>query len=84
MTVYSDKKSLALHLLEYVRKVPFDAPGCAKYFYTKKLDERTYRFNDKNLNKIMDEISGMDAGDEFFFSQEEIISMLNDYIEDVR
>lgn len=84
MTALSEKEILVLRLLEHVREEPFDPVRCAKHFYVQKLDERIHRFNDEKLNRIVDEVSGMDAGDEFFFSQEEVISMLVDYLEAVK
>jgi len=81
MNTYSDKKDLVSHLLEYAREKPFDRMKCTKYFYAQKWDEKIYRFNDEELNRIIDEVSGIDAGDEFFIAQEEIISMLIGYLE---
>ena len=84
MTMYDDKRDLISHLLEYAREQPFDPVKCAKYFYAQKFDKKIHKFNDEELNRVIDVVSGMDAGDEFFISQEEIISMLGGYLEGMK
>ncbi|KMN16011.1 hypothetical protein TU87_22725 [Pseudomonas weihenstephanensis] len=68
-------------IVAHIESVPYSPPQCAKYIYAKHLDECVYEFEDERLNEIFDVLGGMSAGEEFFYSKEEVLTMLNDHLD---
>ncbi|UEP35159.1 hypothetical protein LL998_02385 [Burkholderia ambifaria] len=77
-----EKLRLMREVIDFVVEQPYDPEVLAKFVYLKSLDARVYRYGDKRLNEIFDVLGGMSAGEEFFYSREEVLEMLNSFISD--
>ena len=77
-----EKLQLVREVIDFVVEQPYDPEVLAKFVYLKSLDARVYRYGDKRLNEIFDVLGGMSAGEEFFYSREEVLEMLNSFISD--
>ncbi|UEP48557.1 hypothetical protein [Burkholderia ambifaria] len=77
-----EKLRLVREVIDFVVEQPYDPEVLAKFVYLKSLDARVYRYGDKRLNEIFDVLGGMSAGEEFFYSREEVLEMLNSFISD--
>lgn len=75
----NEKIKLIREIMDFTLSQPYDAERFAKYIYMKSLDERPYRFGDKELNRLLDMLGGMSAGEEFYYSKEEVLEMLRSY-----
>ena len=75
-----DKLNLINEIIDYIVSRPYVPEEFAKYVYVKAIDERSYRYGDKELNRLMDILGGMSAGEEFFYSKEEVVEMLRSYV----
>lgn len=75
----NEKIKLISEITDFTLSQPYDPEKFAKYIYLKSLDERTYRFYDKELNGLLDILGGMSAGEEFYYSKEEVLEMLRSY-----
>ena len=77
-----EKLRLVREVIDFVVEQPYDPEVLAKFVYLKSLDARVYRYGDKRLNEIFDVLGGMSAGEEFFYSREEVLEMLHSSISD--
>ncbi|NHL65170.1 hypothetical protein EIB72_02020 [Burkholderia ambifaria] len=77
-----EKLQLVREVIDFVVEQPYDPEVLAKFVYLKSLDARVYRYGDKRLNEIFDVLGGMSAGEEFFYSREEVLEMLHSFISD--
>ncbi|HHY6931706.1 TPA: hypothetical protein ACV4T7_005686 [Burkholderia ambifaria] len=77
-----EKLRLVREVIDFVVEQPYDPEVLAKFVYLKSLDARVYRYGDTRLNEIFDGLGGMSAGEEFFYSREEVLEMLNSFISD--
>ncbi|MBR8065169.1 hypothetical protein KDX32_18975 [Burkholderia ambifaria] len=77
-----EKLRLVREVIDFVVEQPYDPEVLAKFVYLKSIDARVYRYGDKRLNEIFDVLGGMSAGEEFFYSREEVLEMLNSFISD--
>jgi hypothetical protein len=77
-----EKLQLVREVIDFVVEQPYDPEVLAKFVYLKSLDARVYRYGDKRLNEIFDVLGGMSAGEEFFYSREEVLEMLYSFISD--
>ncbi|MBY4769469.1 hypothetical protein [Burkholderia ambifaria] len=77
-----EKLRLVREVIDFVVEQPYDPEMLAKFVYLKSIDARVYRYGDKRLNEIFDVLGGMSAGEEFFYSREEVLEMLNSFISD--
>ena len=75
----NEKIKLISEITDFTLSQPYDPEHFAKYIYLRSLDERTYRFGDKELNSLLDILGGMSAGEEFRYSKEEVLEMLRSY-----
>lgn len=82
MNERDEKLRLMREVIDFVVEQPYDPEVLAKFVYLKSLDARVYRYGDKRLNEIFDVLGGMSAGEEFFYSREEVLEMLNSFISD--
>lgn len=77
--MHNEKLKLINEIMDFVLGQPYDAEKLAKYVYVKSLDEKSYRYGDKELNHLLDILGGMSAGEEFYYSKEEVLGMLRSY-----
>lgn len=77
-----EKLQLVREVIDFVVEQPYDPEVLAKFVYLKSLDARVYRYGDTRLTEIFDVLGGMSAGEEFFYSREEVLEMLNSFISD--
>jgi len=82
MNERDEKLRLVREVIDFVVEQPYDPEVLAKFVYLKSIDARMYRYGDKRLNEIFDVLGGMSAGEEFFYSREEVLEMLNSFISD--
>ncbi|ACB62893.1 hypothetical protein BamMC406_0396 [Burkholderia ambifaria MC40-6] len=82
MNERDEKLRLMREVIDFVVEQPYDPEVLAKFVYLKSIDARVYRYGDKRLNEIFDVLGGMSAGEEFFYSREEVLEMLNSFISD--
>ncbi|WP_175715882.1 hypothetical protein [Burkholderia ambifaria] len=75
-----EKLRLVREVIDFVVEQPYDPEVLAKFVYLKSIDARVYRYGDKRLNEIFDVLGGMSAGEEFFYSREEVLEMINSFI----
>jgi hypothetical protein len=83
MNQRDEKLTLVREIIEFIETRPYDPEACAQYVYVKSLDARTYRHHDKKLNTLLDVIGGMSAGEEFFYSKDELLEMLTSYLSEM-
>lgn len=76
----NEKLQLINEITNFILSQPYDAEKFAKYVYVKSLDEKSYRYGDKELNQLIDILAGMSAGEEFYYSKEEVLEMLRSYV----
>ncbi|MBR8185674.1 hypothetical protein KDW54_25130 [Burkholderia ambifaria] len=76
-----EKLRLVREVIDFVVEQPYDPEVLAKFVYLKSLDARVYRYGDKRLNEIFDVLGG-ERREEFFYSREEVLEMLNSFILD--
>ncbi|KVR79479.1 hypothetical protein [Burkholderia ubonensis] len=84
MSQRDEKLKLVTEIMEFIETQPYDPEICARYVYVKSLDDRSYRYGDQKLNTLLDTIGGMSAGEEFFYSKDELLEMLNSYLSEVQ
>jgi len=77
MNNYEKETRLLVELIDHVESVPYDPLRFAKYIYAKRLDECIYQYEDKQLSEAFDLLGGMSAGEEFFYSKDETLQILN-------
>lgn len=77
MNDYKAEVRLLEELITHVESVPYDPLRLAKYIYAKRFDERIYQYENELLNKLFDLLGGISAGEEFFYSKDEALEMLN-------
>ena len=77
MNDYKAEVRLLEELITHVESVPYDPLRFAKYIYAKRLDECIYQYEDKQLSEAFDLLGGMSAGEEFFYSKDETLQILN-------
>lgn len=65
----NEKLNLIRQILEYVLNHPYAPEPFAEYVYMKSLDEKSYRYEDQELNRLLDTLRGMSAGEEFYYSK---------------
>ena len=82
MNERDEKLRQVREVIDFVVEQPYDPEVLAKFVYLKSIDARMYRYGDKRLNEIFDVLGGMSAGEEFFYSREEVLEMLNSFISD--
>jgi hypothetical protein len=75
-----EKLRLVKEIVEFIETRPYDPENFSRYVYIKTLDARAYRHEDKKLNALLDIIGGMSAGEEFFYSKDELLEMLKIYM----
>jgi len=73
------KHRLIQEITEFLQQHSYDAEEFAKYVYAKSLDERSYRYEDEELDSLLGLLSGMSAGPEFYYSKSEVLEMLDLY-----
>ena len=83
MTECTEKVRFVGEIVHFVETHPYEPEACARYVYVKSLDERAYRYTDEKLNRLLDVIGGMSAGEEFFYSRDEVLEMLRSYLADL-
>jgi hypothetical protein len=76
----NERLRFANETIEFVVGNPFDPEDCARYVFIKSLDEQAYLFEDEELHRLIDVLGGMSAGEEFFYSQGEVLDMLRAYV----
>ncbi|KVD14887.1 hypothetical protein WI80_08025 [Burkholderia ubonensis] len=84
MSQRDEKLKLVTEIMEFIETQPYDPEICARYVYVKSLDDRSYRYGDQKLNTLLDTIGGMSAGEEFFYSKDELLEMLNPYLSEAQ
>ncbi|WP_059985441.1 hypothetical protein [Burkholderia ubonensis] len=84
MSQRDEKLKLVTEIMEFIETQPYDPEICARYVYVKSLDDRSYRYGDQKLNTLLDTIGGMSAGEEFFYSKDELLEMLNSYFSEAQ
>ncbi|KVP44087.1 hypothetical protein [Burkholderia ubonensis] len=84
MSQRDEKLKLVTEIMEFIETQPYDPEICARYVYAKSLDDRSYRYGDQKLNTLLDTIGGMSAGEEFFYSKDELLEMLNSYLSEAQ
>ncbi|KVD73883.1 hypothetical protein WI89_11380 [Burkholderia ubonensis] len=84
MSQRDEKLKLVTEIMEFIETQPYDPEICARYVYVKSLDDRSYRYGDQKLNTLFDTIGGMSAGEEFFYSKDELLEMLNSYLSEAQ
>ncbi|KVU32959.1 hypothetical protein [Burkholderia ubonensis] len=84
MSQRDEKLKLVTEIKEFIETQPYDPEICARYVYVKSLDDRSYRYGDQKLNTLLDTIGGMSAGEEFFYSKDELLEMLNSYLSEAQ
>jgi len=84
MNQRDEKLRLVREIIEFIETQPYDPEICARYVYVKSLDARAYRYGDKRLNVLLDAIGGMSAGEEFFYSKDELLEMLRLYLSEMQ
>ncbi|KVC96539.1 hypothetical protein [Burkholderia ubonensis] len=84
MSQRDEKLKLVTEIMEFIETQPYDPEICARYVYVKSLDDRSYRYGDQKLNTLLDTIGGMSAGEEFFYSKDELLEMLNSYLSEAQ
>ncbi|MBM2767949.1 hypothetical protein [Burkholderia anthina] len=84
MNQRDEKLRLVREIIEFIETQPYDPEICARYVYVKSLDARAYRYGDKRLNVLLDAIGGMSAGEEFFYSKDELLEMLKLYLSEMQ
>jgi hypothetical protein len=82
MNQRDEKLKLITETIEFIETQPYDPGNCARYVYVKSLDAMAYRYGDQRLNTLLDMIGGMSAGEEFFYSRDELREMLKLYLLD--
>ncbi|WP_080410724.1 hypothetical protein [Burkholderia ubonensis] len=84
MSQRDEKLKLVTEIMEFIETQPYDPEICARYAYVKSLDDRSYRYGDQKLNTLLDTIGGMSAGEEFFYSKDELLEILNSYLSEAQ
>ncbi|WP_080407354.1 hypothetical protein [Burkholderia ubonensis] len=84
MSQRDEKLKLVTEIMEFIETQPYDPEICARYVYVKSPDDRSYRYGDQKLNTLLDTIGGMSAGEEFFYSKDELLEMLNSYLSEAQ
>lgn len=84
MSQRNEKLKLVREIIEFIETQPYDPETCARFVYVKSLDEMAYRYGDKKLNTLLDIMGGMSAGEEFFYSKDELLEMLNSYLSEAQ
>ena len=84
MNQRDEKLRLVREIIEFIETQPYDPEICDRYVYVKSLDARAYRYSDKRLNVLLDAIGGMSAGEEFFYSKDELLEMLKLYLSEMQ
>ncbi|HIH2747777.1 hypothetical protein L3V59_18660 [Burkholderia aenigmatica] len=77
-----EKRAWVTEIMTFIETQPYDPDICARYVYTAALDARAHRYRDRRLDTLLDTIRGMSAGDEFHYSQDELVEMLQAYLRD--
>ncbi|WP_321864038.1 hypothetical protein [Burkholderia cenocepacia] len=84
MSQRDEKLNLVQEIIEFIETRPYDPVDCARHVYIKSLDARAYRYGDEKLNTLLDLMRGMSAGEEFFYSKDELLEMLNLYLSETQ
>lgn len=84
MSQRDEKLNLVREIIEFIETQPYDPEACARYVYIKSLDARAYRYGDKKLSTLLDLMGGMSAGEEFFYSKDELLEMLHLYLSETQ
>lgn len=82
MNQRDEKLKLVKEIVEFIETQPYTPEDCARYVYVKSLDSMAYRYSDQRLNTLLDAIGGMSAGEEFFYSKDEVLAMFKSYLSD--
>ncbi len=72
--------TIAKDLVEHLSTRKYDAVKFAMYAYSIWLDYKLYQSDDTQLVEIMEKLRSMDAGEEFEYSKEEVLEILNGYM----
>lgn len=80
MDKHYERLKFANEIIDFVASSPFDPEVCARYVFVKSLDEQAYLFEDDELHRLIDTLGGMSAGEEFFYSRDEVLDMLMAYV----
>jgi len=78
MDMQCKKQEFVSDIIYFVTNYPYNVKECADYAFLKKLDEKTYLFDDVKLNGILNTLIAMTAGEEWEFSlsQDKVLDML--------
>ena len=78
--MHGEKIKLVKEIIGFALEQPYEPDKFSKYVYAKSLDRRPYRYGDRELNRLLDILVGMSAGEEFRYSKEEVVEMLQSYV----
>lgn len=76
MIGYDERSSLVRDIMECLEVTAYNPNVVAKQVYAKSLDCRSYQYKDEKLNELLGRIIGVSAGEEFVYSQDEIVGRL--------
>lgn len=74
----------AEQLLFGVRENPYSPVRCANWVLINSLDCQSYKYGDLKLDEMVGLVQGMSAGEEFYYSQSELIEMLESYLHELK
>ncbi|UVL91386.1 hypothetical protein [Pseudomonas sichuanensis] len=84
MNVLENKIAFVEQLLLVARENPYSPERCADWAFKSALDYQAYRYGDLKLDEIIDLMQGMSAGEEFYYSQSELVQMLESYLHELK
>lgn len=84
MSTLEKKIVFVEQLLLIARVIPYNPERCANFAFIGSLDHQSYRYGDLKLDGIVDLIQGIGTGEEFYYSQGELIEMLESYLHELK
>ena len=79
-----EKLKFIKEITDFILGQPYDPEKFAQYVHVKSLDEKSYRYNDDELDHLLDIIGGMSAGEEFYYSKDEVLEMLRSFTSELK
>ncbi|WP_194791224.1 hypothetical protein [Pseudomonas sp. UFMG81] len=84
MNTLEEKVAFVEQLLLMVREIPYKPERCANLAFVSSLDHQSYRYGDIKLDEIVGLIQGVSEGEGFYYSQGELVEMLEPYLHELK
>ncbi|MBC3502138.1 hypothetical protein HU761_11995 [Pseudomonas sp. SWRI59] len=75
-----EKQQIVQDMIDFLESSEYKPLEFSRHTYLISIDEKIHRSDDAQLNELMYILSGMDAGEEFTLTKNEVLEILRSYL----